>query len=254
MPINTSLAVICPAFRVSPGSLCIVMPGGAEICVGADIGAPNAMATVKKLFDVLNSALAPLVPIFNILDVLFALKDCMTAIPKSIAQLNPGPVLDCLEELAKKLAQIAKMLPQVSIPVMLVMFLDAIIAFFAGYLAEFESLTRQLEAIVASRTRAQELGNVGLLALLECVETNINIEAENLGSAAEPLNRLIGVVNGLLDLAGLPCIPAAPSIAALTDEALDPLREFLDLLRALRQSIPVPDWMFDPSFSKPCED
>lgn len=253
MPLTTDIEVLCPELRVSPGTICVTFPGGAEVCVSAEPQTPNPFNAVKKLFDGLNSALSPLVPVFLIIDALLAVRDCLEAIPKAISKVSPSPVIDCLKDLANKMAQLIKLIPQTSVPIMIVMILDAIIAFLNGYLAELQTLLARLDAIIEAETRAAQLGNQQLQLLLDCARENIDAEVANLNRAADPLNRLIGVLNALLELAGLPCIPAPPTLGTLSAEALDPFREFIEILEALRAAIPVPEALLNPSFTRPCE-
>ncbi|MCH8332585.1 hypothetical protein IIC65_01515 [Candidatus Sumerlaeota bacterium] len=66
MPLPT-LEDLCELLEGGPGILCIVMPGGVEICSGfvpGDIVDPTEH--VKALIDKLNGALAPLAPIFTL--------------------------------------------------------------------------------------------------------------------------------------------------------------------------------------------
>lgn len=253
MPLSGDITILCPQLRTGPGRVCVTMPGGGEICVSADPNLPDAASATKKMFDAANGALAPLVPIFNILDAIFAIKDCIEAIPKSLVPPNPKPMLECLVELLKKIGILSKILPYVSVPAMIVGLIDAIIGFLEGYLAEVRRMIARVEAIARARTRAEELGNVQLIAVLDCAEQNVKLELENLNQSAEPLNRLIGVLNGFADLAGLPCIPSIDGLTELSDEALKPIEDVIEFLIALRDSIPVPDFLLQPSFSKPCD-
>lgn len=253
MPLTGNVEVLCPKLRTGPGQICVTMPGGSEICVTADPNLPNAAAAAKKMFETVNSALAPLVPIFNVIDVVFALKDCILAIPQSLAPPNPKPILECSKNLLAKLGALSKILPYVSVPAMIVMIIDAIIGYLEGYAEEVRRMIARAESIARSATRAQELGNVQLEAVLDCAKTNLDLELQNLNQGAEPLNRLIGVLNGFAGLAGLPCVPSVGSLSELTEEALLPIEELIALLLEIRNAIPVPDFLLRPSFSKPCE-
>lgn len=253
MPLTGDIDILCPKLRTGPGQVCVTLPGGAEICVTAEPNTPNLAAATKKMFDAVNGALSPLVPIFNVIDVVFALKDCILAIPDSLVPPSPTPIIECTKNLIEKLGLLSKILPYVSVPAMIVMLIDAIIGYIEGYAEEVRRMIARAEAIARAKTRAQELGNVQLEAVLDCAKANLDLDLQNMNQGAEPLNRLIGVLNGFAELAGLPCIPTIGGLTELTEEALKPLEEVIDLLLAIRSAIPVPQFLLKPSFSKPCD-
>jgi len=255
MPIKSiDLEVLCPRLKTAPGVICIVMPGGVEYCVSAEPDLPDLVTMTKKFFEGVNSMLAPLKPFLDVLDVIFAFKDCIVAIPDSLGPPpNPQPMIDCLENLLSKVDNLTKYFPQVAIPVMAIMIMDALIGFLVEYKRTIERMIARLDAIIQSQTKARELGNVKMEAVADCMEGNLNVELETLNAGFEPLQRVIGAINAFLDLAGLPCIPAVPLVSELTEDALEPLDEAIAFLTELRDSIPVPDIRFEGSFSKPCE-
>lgn len=258
MPLQADLAEFCVDLKVAPGSICITLPGGAQICAKADASVPDIAEQVKQAFDTVNSALTPLVPIFNIIDTVIAAVNCIGAIPDALLAVPPDPskIADCLPDLAKKLDALLKLVPQVSVPLLLAEIIDNLILFLLGYKNQIKVMIARANAVAVAQTRATTLGNVQLQTILDCTTGNLQAELVNLNAGFTPIQRLIGLVNALADLAGLPCIPAISGVNDLTEEALVPIDEAIAFLRDLRALIPIPESGPGGSatFSAECED
>lgn len=231
---------------------CISFPGGVEICSDS---VPNPLEGMNRLFGKLNTALAPLVPIFLIIEVAISLKNCITAIPDCITSVppSPKPILDCTKQLIKTLEQLLKMIPQLSIPVLIVGIIDAIISFILAYRNSVATLIAKEEAIIEAEATAAKLSNTQMAILLKCAHDNLGVEFSNLNASMGPVNHLLAIVNGLLDIVGLPCIPSLIIPNKLTQEALTPLDATIRILQELRALIPLPDFGAANSFGKICE-
>ena len=69
-----NLSDVCVAIKVTPQNLSVTFPGGAEMAVQLpDTGIPDPMQLAKQMMAQANAALAPLVPVFNIIDTVMAL-------------------------------------------------------------------------------------------------------------------------------------------------------------------------------------
>lgn len=257
MPLQSDLAEFCVDLDISPGAICITMPGGAEVCAKIESNLPDVSHQVKQLFDTVNSALTPLVPIFDIIDTVVAVVDCVQAIPAALMEVPPNPakIADCIPELAKKLDALLKLHPSVSIPILIVQVLDALILFLVGYRGQILTMIARAVAVANAQTRAATLGNVQLAVLLDCASANLDAELVNLNAGIEPIKRLIGLVNALAELAGLPCIPDISGVTELTEDALAPLDALIAFLKDLRSKIPISSTIKEGAgFSAPCED
>lgn len=247
MPIK---AQICARGRLFDAPKCIPFPGGVQLCADA---LPNPLAGLNSLFGKLNSALAPLVPIFTIIEVVIALKNCILAIPDCLMPPSPKPIIDCSKQLIRTLDQLLKMVPQLSVPLLVAGFIDALIAFISAYRNAIAVLIEREAVILESQTRAAALGNAQMLILLECSKNNIDIEFNNLSAGMGPVNQLLAIVNGLLDIVGLPCLPGIAVPTQLTQEALKPLDDLITILKKLRGLIPIPNLGAANSFGKVCK-
>lgn len=241
---------ICAKGRLFAPPACIPLPGGVELCANS---LPNPLDSVISLFSKLNAALAPLVPIFTIIDVLICLKNCITAIPDCLMPPSPTPIINCSKQLIKTLEQLLKMVPQLSVPNLVIGVIDALISFLSAFRNAIAVLIEKDARILESMTRASELGNAQMLLLLECSKNNLDIEFNNLAAGMGPVNQLLGIVNGLLDIVGLPCLPGLVVPTNLTEEALKPIDDAIAILRKIRGLIPSINFGAGNSFGKICK-
>lgn len=238
-----------------PGKLwapprCIPMPGGVSLCAEA---VPNELKGIQGLFGKVNAALAPLVPIFTIIEVLISLKNCITAIPDCLMPPSPTPILKCVKELIRNLDQLLKMIPQLSVPLLVLGTIDALIAFLDSYRVAILILVSRLQDLIDAETRAAQLSDARLLVTLGCAKQNLDIEFQNLNAGVGPVNQLVGIINALLDIVGLPCLPSLTIPAELSEEAVLPLTDAIKILTGIRALIPVPNLGSGNSFEKICK-
>jgi hypothetical protein len=246
---------LCVEIDVGPDELCIVLPGGANVCatVGFETGDP---ATILRAFmGQINTALAPLAPVFNVIDVVFQIKKCLDSVPDLLTE-GPGPLLKCIPELGKKLQKLVELLPPASVPLLIRSVIQALIVFLQGLQIEVRALAASLERIVNASLRGTALGNVRLLAVADCAQNNWDVQLANLNASAAPMNRLMGLLNLLLELAQLPCI-AIPlgTLPAEADEALAIIDVAIVILQAALTTITVPDLELPglPPAGDPCD-
>ncbi|MGH9886857.1 MAG: hypothetical protein ACREBE_15105, partial [bacterium] len=132
MPIP-DLKTICVELTVQPQRLSVTFPGGASLDAELpDVGVPDPMELSKQLLAQANAALAPLGPVFNLIDVALALFNAVKAIPDAISHLDPSKITDALPDLANKAARIAAIVPQLSVPLMILGLIDTLLAFLGG--------------------------------------------------------------------------------------------------------------------------
>lgn len=241
---------ICAPSRLWDAPKCIPMPGGVQLCAAA---VPSSLDGLQGLFGKVNSALAPLVPIFTIIEVLISLKNCITAIPDCLMPPSPSPILKCIKDLIRNLDQLLKMIPQLSVPLLVLGIVDALIAFISSYRSAILLLVARQQQLVTAETRAAQLNDARLLVTLGCAKTNLGIEFQNLNAGVGPVNQLVAIINALLDIVGLPCLPGLTVPTDLTADAVLPLTDAINILTKLRGLIPVPSSGPGNSFGKICQ-
>ena len=235
-----NLSEMCIALKVSRQELCVTFPGGAEMCVQIPDIVPDPTEMSKQLLAQANAALAPLVPIFNIIDVVMALFNCVKAIPDSLGPPpDPSKLAECLPDLAKKASKLLKLIPQLSLPLLLVGLIDVLLFYLEGLRGQLKAVIAAQVRIAAAATRAAELGNVQLRTIVDCATANLDAHLQNLNESMAPLNRLVGVINLFMELLGLPKVPDISSLCDDAEAALVPLDAAIDGLKAARAAIPV---------------
>jgi hypothetical protein len=218
-------AIPCAAVDVGPQNLSITMPGGAVITMTwPGGGIPSHTQSAKQLLAQVNGALAPLAPFFKV----YA---CLDAVPDIV--FDPGKFVTAF-------ADMASMAPAVAIPVMVGKIIDALIAYLDGLVRQLEALVTSLVSIAAAQTKADRLGNVQLAATAACARGKLEMQMASLGAGVSPINAMMGVVNGLLDLVpGAPKLPEIDSLGTDPAAALAPVRAAVDALQAIRGAFPV---------------
>jgi hypothetical protein len=195
-----------------------------------------------NLLEVIQPLLAPLVPLFNVVDTVVAIHNCVRAIPDALGP-PPDPTIlaACLPDLAEKLAKLLEMLPQLSLPLLLRQVLDLVIDTLRQARSELVHLQEQVGQITRAIDRATELEDAGLMAIASCAQANLEQEAANVGQMLASLGRLIGLVNLFLGLLGLPEVPDLSSIAGRPlDEVIAPIDELIAVFTTARNGVPLP--------------
>jgi hypothetical protein len=195
-----------------------------------------------NLLEVIQPLLAPLVPLFNVVDTIVAIHNCVRAIPDALGP-PPDPTIlaACLPDLAEKLTKLLQMLPQLSLPLLLRQVLDLVIDTLRQARSELVHLQEQVGQITRAIDRATELEDAGLMAIASCAQANLEQEAANVGQMLASLGRLIGLVNLFLGLLGLPEVPDLSRIAGRPlDEVIAPIDELIAVFTTARNGVPLP--------------
>ncbi len=235
-----SIVIECPSIDSSSQGLLIRMPGGAELSVMTADVTPSRIRVAKNLLTQANGALAPLTPVFNIIDAVLSLKDCVEAIPKAITSLSPTPITDCIEDLVKKTAKLANLIPQLSTPIMIIDAINALISSLRGVIDQLEAILIQEIKIAAAALKANEPGNEALEPIIECGRDLVAVQKSGISDGLGPLNALIGVLNVFLELIGFDPLPNLADLPADTQESIDELDAAVKVLEDFRDTIPIP--------------
>jgi len=232
------LSEVCIDLKVTSQELCITFPGGAEMCVQIP-GVPDPTDVSKQLLAQANAALTPLVPVFNIIDAILALFKCVKAIPDSLGPPpDPTKLAESIPDLAEKIDKLLKLIPQLSIPVLIAGLIDVILFYLEGLRGQLQAIIAAQVRIAAAATRAAELGNVQLRTVVDCATASMDAYLQNLNEGMKPLNRLVGLLNLFLQLAGLPPIPDLANLGDDAEAALAPLDAVIDSLKTVRAGLP----------------
>jgi len=190
------LESFCVELTVTPQRLSVTFPGGATLAPELpDLGIPDPLQLSKQLLGQANAALAPLAPVFNLIDVALALFNAVKAIPDAISHLDPGKITDALPELAEKAGKLLPLVPQLSVPLMIGGLIDTLLAFLGGLAGQLRALIDQQVRIQKAENRAAELGNAQLQTIADCSKHHAAAQLQSLSESVAPVNRLIALVN-----------------------------------------------------------
>jgi hypothetical protein len=225
------LETLCVELTVSPQRLSLILPGGASL------DAPLQLA--KQLMAQANAALAPLVPVFDLVDVALALANAVKAIPDAIEHLDPSKISAALPALEAKLAKVLALVPQLSVPIMIVGLIDVLLAFLEGLGGQLGAFIDQQVRIQRAENRAAELGNAQLQIVAGCAKHHLDAQLLSLAESVAPVNRLVALVNVFAELAGLGPLPGLGDLGHDVQVALASVNETTNALREARAAIPL---------------
>jgi len=227
----------CIDVDVAPGEVCVTMPGGAELCVTLpDIVPPTADKLIRQLFAQLNAALTPLTPIFNIIDAVVAVFDCI----KAISTLDVEEILACIPGLAEKVGKLLNLVPQLSIPALVASVLEILILWLRGMRNQAVRAQELLTRVLNAETAAARPGNLALANVIPCALDDLDKLLQWQNESSKPVNRLIGVINSFLEIVGLerftiPCLGQVLPDLGVIDlyiRLIDLLEQLLTIIRA----------------------
>lgn len=232
------LAPFCAKPAPAATGLCLRFPGGAKICLpDAHTGSP--LEQVRGLLKLANAALMPLQPFFNVLNVIKAVKDVFDSLPSLIT--DPSKVVEAIGKFVKAFNGLLQLFPQhpLSVPI-LVKDILAMVAFMMRAIAtEMEAFVEAEQRLAESASLASQLGLASLTAEVSCAQDALDISMSNFNESLGPITEILGLVNVLLGLAGLPEIKVAISASESPTEAIASMNEIANVLDTAARAIPL---------------
>ncbi len=220
---------ICLEIPEIPDPLSITLPGGVTM-------------QQINLMQAIQPALTPLMPLFDIIDTVVAVFNCVKAIPDSLGPPpDPTALAACIPELAEKVAKLLRLLPQLSLPYTIIGIIDLVIDTLRQARSQLMNLQQQMQQILGAIDRATELEDAGLMAITSCAQANVAQEAANVGKALASLGKLIGILNIFLGIVGGPEVPDLSNLAGRPlDDVIPPIDAIIKSLQTVRSAVPVP--------------
>lgn len=214
----------------------ITLPVGFSLDIEGPI-LPNPGDVSGKLLGQLNAALAPLSPLFDVVDLALVIVEIFNSL-KSIPNVTKFKKL--LPKLRVKVDKLKKLIPILSMPVSIKSIIRVLITFLEGLKFEIEAILKAQASIDLSRARATALGLADLGLSLDCSQANLDFQLALAFANASPLNRLINTINVFCDLAGVDGIPALTLEASAGAEgAVKPIVALIDAMKKLADAIPL---------------
>jgi hypothetical protein len=220
---------ICLEIPEIPDPLAITLPGGVTM-------------QQINLMQAIQPALTPLMPLFDIIDTVVAVFNCVKAIPDSLGPPpDPTALAACIPELAEKVAKLLRLIPQLSLPYTIIGIIDLVIDTLRQARSQLMHLQQQMQQILGAIDRATDLEDAGLMAITSCAQANVAQEAANVGKALASLGKLIGILNIFLGIVGAPEVPDLSNLAGRPlDDVIPPIDAIIESLQTVRSAVPVP--------------
>jgi hypothetical protein len=220
---------ICIELPEIPDALAITLPGGVTM-------------QQLNLMQAIQPALTPLVPLFDIIDTVVAVFNCVKAIPDALGP-PPDPTIlaACIPELGEKVSKLLRLLPPLSLPLTVIGLIDLVIDALEQARRQLVQLQQQVLQILNAIDRATELEDAGLMAITTCARTNVAQEAANVGKALASLGKMIGLLNLFLGMVGAPEVPDLSNLAGRPlDDVVPLIDDLVEVMRTVRGAVPVP--------------
>lgn len=241
------ISALCEPIPTFPKKLCITLPGGVEVCSQPSLLQLGLLNYARAGVDMASAVLAPLTPLFKVMDVVVSIKNVLSTIPDVIGPPpNLKPFLEALTKLTERVVALVRIMPAFSVPIMALNLLDMIILNLEGFVAELRSLQRFKEQIARAQIGAADA--FGLQAIVKCSEAQYDAQMSNLEHMFGTLNALFDLIDLFASLAGLgDPFPIAEAIASKSNgkfsgsasDAADALEHIADFLHTVREAIPI---------------
>ena len=214
----------CPEFP-DIGVCAAILPGGVDF-------------SDPEMLRFLQPALAPLSPIFTVIEALIAVKTIADAV---LELPDPQPLIDAIPGLQEQIDKLLAFLPQTALPKLVLDMIDCIISELEKLRRTVTGLTAQLDRIATVLDRAAELDDPQMNAFAVCATDRVSATLDETLAGLTALGRLLGVIGGFLELIGVDAeLPVWSDISgAAIETILEPIDRALELLRTARELIPV---------------
>lgn len=220
---------ICVEIPPLPDPQQLTLPGGVQI-------------EHLNLMQIVQPALTPLVPLFDLVDAIVAVFHCVKAIPDALGPPpDPTVLAASLPDLAKKVDKLLHLVPQLSLPIMVLQLLDLVIDTLRQARSALLHLQQQATQVARVVARATELHDAGLMAIGQCAQANLAQEAANVGKSLATIGKLIGLINLFLGMLGGLQLPDLSQLSGQPlDGAVAALDALLATLNTVRSALPAP--------------
>lgn len=226
----------------------ICFPGG--FCLSYVWDAINKIPSLSDVsmdfFSQIGPAMAPMKPFFDMLNTVLQIFKCLMAIPKSILTLNPTELLECIPTLAALVDQLLKMIPQLSIPKMVIALLRNMARLLRAIAGDLRYIQSQMQRIADMIDRAADLNDVKMKGFLACAQKDMEDVAYSTAEALQGIGRLILLINIFIGLFGgqeIPCFGqlVTDNLSQGFDVLVDLLTTVAEVLDDIAAAIPDPD-------------
>jgi hypothetical protein len=190
----------CDSTPMPPDTICIRLPFGIKICSGRTsifkYEGPDVI--LLNLLKHLQNMISPLMAILIIASIVKAIVDCIKAIPDAISSLSIGPIIECLQKLAKVLPQLFEYIPPFSYIPLLVDFVRAIIYFVDTLIEIIQLVLISARSAINFRVKVELLPGLGKYQ--GCIDDEVAALYQQIADALNASGPIFMVLAKMLDL------------------------------------------------------
>lgn len=236
------LSALCVPIPEYPKELCLTLPGGLQFCSTTGHLQLGSFEYARAAMAQMNPALAPLGPIFKVIDAILSVEKCLSTIPDILGPPpNPKKLKDALEDLAEKMVLVAKLMPIFSVPLMVLQMIDVFIATLDSAGQELTSLAKYIQRIQQAELVVNQ--SQGLAQIIKCAVSSKDAQISNLEHMFGAINPTIDMINLFAALAqlrdGFP-IPRFEGVMPPEPLLLGALlQDMATKMRVIRSAIPI---------------
>lgn len=229
--------IVAPMPGVAP-PISIKLPGGVTLSSVTPKGGGSALDQVRALMGTAGAAMAPLSPVFDLIGTVVAIVEFAKSIPKLLTE--PKVVIENLEALVEKAAKLLKLVPQLSVPIMVLSIVDAVLALLDGMTTELLKLVEQQERIAKAKAL---VGTVpALQQVVAAAEARAAAQQASIMGALGAIGPILELVNTFISL-----VPGMKPIAlggagegGDVGQVIKDIAGLVQTLKQIRQAIPLP--------------
>ena len=232
------------------GFFCAVIPPAKPIREIPIPGGGVVSGTADEVANQLKAALAPMLPFFDVLEVIIAAVDTTKKLFEAFGKLPFGflsvfpEVVELFNKVIEKVEKLIKLHPLMSIPVVLVAIINVILDNTQEVERILRDIIREIENTEKTKDAMNRIGSEKrrekIKEIIECKERNVEQKQANLRTALDGLNALFVLLNLFLPMVGGPKIEIADIDLSNPKEAISGIAEFNTTLRTVRDAIPIP--------------
>jgi len=221
-----------------PSPLTISLPGGISIeALPSTQGMISTeLSMINSLMTQLGPALGGISPVLKVIDAVTAMFTVLQRAPE--IPVDPAGFIEALAEAAEKIAALAPLIPQVSVPATIFSSIQACASF-------ARAIRDQVEQIADTQTQAQALfdqaeaaGDAALKEQAQCALDNVDALMEHAGAAMGPLTSIMNIITGLMSFIPSPVeLPGVPDPSSMGPQQL---ADALDVLVQALEGIQIP--------------
>lgn len=190
---------------------------------------------------VVQPALTPLAPLFNILEAVLAIFDCVQAVPDTFGPPpDPTALISAIADAVRKISRLLGLVPQLSLPRTILGLVDIVLGVLEDLVAVLRQLVDRLATITRAEERAVSLGDANLTRILSVARGNVATEAAQLGARLGSVSGIFALLGIFMRLIGGPSIPNLdhPPVDDL-DGFVATLEDLMRTMRTVRSAIPL---------------